>query len=162
MKRNWLTPFWKNLPQQLNNKNSFLGLHHDINRIFEDFFRDRFPLNAIGDEFLTPSINIVEKEKQYEITVELPGVEEKDVEVSIANNDLHIYATKSTEKKEDKENYHLKECTQGSFGRSITLPYDTNSDAVEAKMKNGILKILINKTQDSNGKIKKITINKNI
>lgn len=159
MKRNWLTPFWKNSPQQ-HNKDSFLSLHHDMNRIFEDFFRDRFPLKMIGDEFLTPSINIAEKEKQYEITAELPGVDEKDVDVSIIDNELYIHATKTTEKKEDKENYHLRECTQGAFGRSITLPYDVNPDAVDAKMKNGVLTIHVGKTSDSKEKVKKITVNK--
>ncbi len=158
MKKNWLTPFWKNLPQP-HNKDSFLSLHNEINRIFENF-RDRFPLNIIDNEFLTPSINIKEKEKQYEITAELPGVEEKDVDVSIANNELHIYATKSSEKKEDKENYHLRECIQGSFGRSITLPYDANVEDIDAKIKNGILKIYIAKTAENKEKIKKVTVHK--
>jgi len=159
MKRNWLTTFWNN-PSQLNNKNSFVNLHHDINRIFEDFVKDRFPLNIAGDEFLTPSINIIEKGKLYEITAELPGVEEKDVEISLANNELHIYATRSTERKEDKKNYHLQECMEGSFGRNITLPYDANPDDIEAKMKNGVLKIYIGKASENKEGIKKIKVNK--
>lgn len=59
-----------------------------MNRLFEDFFRDRFPSTIVSDEFLTPSINVVEQDQQYEITAELPGVEEDDVEISVINNEL--------------------------------------------------------------------------
>jgi len=154
-----LVPFWRSVPQ-LNKKSPFLSLHNEANRLFEDFFRDRFPSSVIDDDFLTPSINVVEKSNEYEITAELPGVEEKDVEVSVVNNELCIYAIKRIEKKEDTEDYHLRECTQGSFSRSVPLPYDADPDGINAKMKNGILKIKINKMPDSAEKIKKINVTK--
>lgn len=153
-----LVPFWKSTPTNLNRKNPFLSLHSEVNRLFEDFFQDRLPLSVIDDEFLTPNIDLVEREKLYEITAELPGVEEKDVEVSVINNELLIYTTKKIEKKQDKENYHLRECTQGSFNRSITLPYDADANAINANMKNGILKIEIGKTLENADKVKKIPI----
>lgn len=154
-----LIPFWKSVPQ-LNKKSPFLSLHNEVNRLFEDFFRDRFPSSVIHDDFLTPSINVAEQNKEYEITAELPGVEEKDVEVSVINNELCIYALKRLEKKEDTGDYHLRECMQGSFSRSIPLPYDANPDEINAKMKNGILKISINKIPDSSEKVKKINVTK--
>lgn len=153
-----LVPFWKNTHTNLNRKSPFLSLHSEVNRLFEDFFQDRLPLSVVDDEFLTPNIDLVEHEKLYEITAELPGVEEKDVEVSVINNELLIYTTKKIEKKQDKENYHLRECMQGSFSRSLPLPYDADANAISANMKNGILKIEIGKAPESSDKVKKIPI----
>ncbi len=155
-----LVPFWKNAPQQLNRKSPFLSLHNEVNRLFEDFFRDRFPSTVMNDEFLTPSINVVEQEKQYEIIAELPGVDEKDVEVSVINNELYIQASKKIEKKQDNESYHLRECTQGSFNRSIPLPYDANANTISAKMNNGLLTISISKAPENSEKVKKISLTK--
>lgn len=151
-----LVPFWKRT-SQFSKKNSLLSLHNEVNQLFEDFFKDSLS-SVEGDEFLIPSINIVEQDKQYEITVELPGVEEKDVEVSVINNELLVNGSRKIEKKEEKENYHLRECAQGSFNRSITLPYDADVKAITAKMKNGVLKIDIGKTSENLEKIKKIPV----
>lgn len=154
-----LMPFWKSTPTNLNRKNPFLSLHSEVNRLFEDFFQDRLPsVSEIEGEFLSPNIDLVERENLYEITAELPGVEEKDVEVSVVNNELLIYTTKKIEKKQDKENYHLRECTQGSFSRSLPLPYDADANVINASMKNGVLKIEIGKTPESADKVKKIPI----
>jgi HSP20 family protein len=87
---------------------------------------------------ITPVVDIVEHDKSYEITAELPGIDPSNVELKIANSTLTIKGEKKEKKEEKKENYHFSERGYGSFLRSFTVPAGVDADKVEANFKNGV------------------------
>lgn len=131
------------------------NIHREIDRMFEDVFSSfgagRLPrLMSEGSAFgnlqhvlLKPSVDIKENRKNYEITVEVPGVDEGDVKLELADGALMISGEKKHEKEEKDEHYHSLERSYGSFKRVIALPEDVNEDGIEAKFKNGVLTITL-------------------
>ena len=126
--------------------NAFGSLHREIDRLFEDFTRGRLGMLG-GQGNLMPSIDVSENDKEIEIAVELPGLERKDVEISIDDDVLTIRGEKKVEeKKEDKnKNYHVTERGYGVFYRALQLPPGVDPSKVQATMSNGVLKITIPK-----------------
>lgn len=125
------------------------GLHREMDRLFEGVF-DRF--NALlpdvaGGTLLKPSIDIKEGSKAYKVTVEVPGVDEKDVKLELCDGVLTISGEKKHEKEEGDENWHRVERSYGSFQRVLTLPDDVNQESIEAKFKNGVLTITVPRKQ---------------
>ena len=106
----------------------------------------------------TPVVDIVEKDKQYLITAELPGLDADNIELKIANNTLTIKGEKKQEREEKKENYHFSERRYGSFQRSFTVPAGTDADKIEASFKNGVLTVTLPKTDEAIKAEKKIAI----
>ncbi|KIG14038.1 Small heat shock protein [Enhygromyxa salina] len=104
--------------------------------MFEDFFS---PVQRFGDTGIMPAIDIKEDEKYLTVTAELPGVERKDVQISVHDNVLTLKGEKHSEKKEEKGDYHFVERKFGSFSRSVLLPSEVDSDHAEATMKDGVL-----------------------
>jgi HSP20 family protein len=103
----------------------------------------------------TPAIDVQEKEKEYLLTAELPGMTEKDVTVHVEQNTLTIKGEKKTEREETKEKdgrWHLIERSWGSFERSFTLPGSVDGGKVKAGFKNGLLTIHLPKREPSNGR----------
>ena len=117
-------------------------LQHEIDRVFDNFINWRG-----GSEVMpfTPSMEVSETDKTIEISTELPGLEEKDVEISLANDILSIRGEKKAEREEKKKNYKLLERSYGSFERSLALPPGIDPDAVKASMNRGVLKITLPK-----------------
>lgn len=105
-----------------------------------------------------PSVDIKEEEKQYVINADIPGVDPKDIEVSIDNGRLSIKGERKEEKKESKEGYERSECSHGIFYRSFTLPESADPDKVNAKGKNGVLTITVGKNKNAKHKPKLINI----
>ena len=100
----------------------------------------------------------MEKEKQYEITAELPGLNQSDVQVNLSNDVLTIKGEKKEEKQEKKEDYHLSERRYGSFQRSFRVPDDIDADKIEANFKSGVLSITLLKKAESLKKEQKIDV----
>jgi HSP20 family protein len=128
--------------------NVFGTLHREIDRLFDDFTRGGLGLlGAQGQANLMPSIDVAETDKQIEIAVELPGLERKDVDISLEDDVLTIRGEKKTETKEqDKDkNYHVTERSYGAFYRVIQLPPGVNPKTIQATMSKGVLKIAIPK-----------------
>jgi len=127
----------------------FVSLQRGMNRLMEDVFRNAgMPTaGAEGHEvgLLMPQINVSETESEVRITAELPGVAEKDVDVTLDDDVLTIRGEKRMEQKEDKENYHFVERSFGRFMRSIRLPQSVNRDQVKANVENGVLTIVLPK-----------------
>ena len=119
----------------------FGALQQEIDRVFDSFANWR-GLEAMP---FTPSMEVTETDKAIEISTELPGMDEKDVEISIANDVLTIRGEKRAEKEEKKKSYRLIERSYGSFERSLALPPGMNADAVKANMSKGVLKITLPK-----------------
>jgi HSP20 family protein len=109
---------------------------------------------------MTPSIDVSETESELKIEVDLPGVEEKDVDLAISDNVLTIKGEKKAEKEEKKKDYHLVERSYGSFARSIGLPFEADSDKVKASFSKGVLTVTVPKPPEVKAKEKKIQIGK--
>src|SRR3954468_5601125 len=133
----------------------FGPLHREIDRLFDDFTRGGLGVMATPAQTnLLPSIDVTETEKQIEITAELPGLERKDVEISVDDDVLTIRGEKKVEaKEEDKsKNYHVTERSYGVFFRAIQLPAGVDPASIQATMSNGVLKVTIPKPAKSEPK----------
>jgi len=101
---------------------------------------------------------MTEKEKAYEVTAELPGMAESDVEVKLANGNLSIRGEKREEQEEkDKERY-VSERSYGAFHRLFRLPDDVDADGIEAEFRNGVLKVTLPKSPEAGKKERKIDV----
>ena len=153
------------LPSMFTRGNEGLGsLFREIEKTFDDFSR-RSPFAGFagfGDGAATLKIDVAEGKDAIEVTAELPGVDEKDIDITLANGVLTIRGEKKAERDEtDKDkNWHVIERNYGSFSRSITLPYDPDSAKVEAKFDKGVLRIRLPKPAEVAKKEKKIEIRK--
>lgn len=140
----------------------FRSLQREVNRVFRDFFDEAsLPETGFASAFtggIAPKMDIAETEKAFEVTAELPGIDEKDVDISVSDGVLTIKGEKKAEKEEKDKNYHRIERSYGSFQRSLALPPTVNEDAIEASFKNGVLKIVLPKTAKAVEKAKKIQV----
>jgi HSP20 family protein len=120
----------------------FDTLQREIDRLFDDLGRGLPAFRAGG---LTPTMDVVETDKEIEITAELPGLEEKDVEVNVADNVLTIRGEKKAEKEDKNQNYQVVERSYGAFGRTVTLPDGVDPNAIKATIAKGVLKVTVPK-----------------
>jgi HSP20 family protein len=105
-----------------------------------------------------PHVDVTENDQEIKVVAELPGLTEKDVEVSLANDMLTISGEKKAEKEDKGENYYRLERSYGSFQRTIPLPTEVEADKVDATFKNGVLQITLPKLYPGEGVKKKISI----
>jgi HSP20 family protein len=137
----------------------FTILQREIDRLFDDFTRGwpsmGWPTAGRTAE-LIPSMDVAETEKEIEITAELPGLEEKDVQVHVADNVLTIKGEKKSEKEQKEKNYRMFERGYGSFSRTIELPAGTNPDTIQASLSNGVLKVIVPKPAPA--QVKKVEV----
>jgi HSP20 family protein len=155
-----LVPFRGRTSLTRTNVDMFGSLQREIDRLFDDFMRGAaLPAQATG---LMPSIDISESDKDIEITAELPGLERKDVDISLEDNVLTIRGEKkvemqSSDSKQGKEgnankNPRVTERMYGAFYRAIQLPPGIDSSKVQAMMSKGVLKITVPKPPQSQAK----------
>lgn len=135
-----------------------------MSRLFDDFFGYTnypgalFSFSSTGN--IVPKMDMSENKKEYSISLDLPGIEEKDIDLTIENDRLTIKAERKSEQKNEDENYYFAEKTYGSVFRAITLPSNADSEKVSANFKNGVLEIRITKKENGNSNVKKIAVNK--
>lgn len=125
-----------------------------------DFFSETFDkslwsTNTSGE--FVPKLNISETDSNYKVVAELPGLEEKDFEVTVEDNILRIKGEKKFETQNNDEHYHRYESSYGSFERVLRLPEAVDSDQSQASFKNGVLTLTIPKDKKSS-KVKKLQI----
>ena len=139
--------------------NPFATLFREVQKTFEDFSR-RTPFARLSSDMMSPKIDVAESKDGVELTAELPGVDEKDIDVTLTNRMLTIRGEKKTERDEqDKDkNWHVVERSYGSFSREIPLPFDPDPTMVEAKFNYGVLRIYLRKPLEAAGKQQKIEI----
>jgi HSP20 family protein len=140
---------------QRSDGNVFGSLQREVDRLFDEFARGFGPLGALSRPNLMPSMDMAEADKEIEITAELPGLERKDVEISLEDDVLTIRGEKKiekTEKDDRNKNYHLTERSYGVFYRVLQLPPGIEPSTVQATMSNGVLKIKIPKPAHSEAK----------
>ena len=139
----------------------FESLRREIDHLFEDFGGDfwRTPFRQVERAFgAMPAVDVTETDGAFEVTAELPGMEEKNIEVKLANRTLTIKGEKQDEKEETKKDYYMRERSFGSFQRSFTVPEGVEADKIEASFKNGVLTVTLPKTAEAKKAEKKITI----
>jgi HSP20 family protein len=137
--------------------NPFISLQNEIDRLFDDFTRG-FPAfgNGMTTNVTLPSIDVAETDKEIEITAELPGLEEKDVQINVADNILTIRGEKKAEKEQKDKNYRLVERSYGSFERLLELPEGIDADAIKANIDKGVLKVTVPKPAPA--QVKKVEV----
>jgi len=128
-----------------------LGLHAEMDRLFENVFRSfglGFP--SLGPEtpsleggFLKPKVDVAGSDKEYTITAELPGLEEKDVTVEIKGDSLVIRGEKRKEEKAEGKDYYRVERSYGSFQRVLNIPEDADVDGIKAAYRNGVITVTL-------------------
>jgi HSP20 family protein len=139
----------------------FENLRHEIDRLFDDFGDGfwRSPFRRTEAAFgAMPAVDVSETDKAYEITAELPGMDEKNVDVKVANGLLSIKGEKQEEKEEKKKDYYRRERSFGSFERSFSVPDGVDSDKIEASFKKGVLTVTLPKSADAQKAEKKIAV----
>lgn len=144
------------------------NLRREIERVFEDFdWRNPWRSSAFDLEPLwrrelswvqSPAVDVVEKDKAYEITAELPGLDEKNVEVKVANGMLTIRGEKKEEKEEKRKDYFVSERRYGSFERRFQIPSGVDVGKIEATFKNGVLTVMLPKTAEAQATEKTIAV----
>ena len=140
--------------------NPVFSLRRDVNRIFDDFWR-RFdqPFTAFGRfDGAGPRTDITETEHALEVSVELPGIDQKEIDIALNDNALTIKGEKKSEQQQSKKGYYLSERSYGSFYRSIPLPSGIDPDKANAEFKNGVLTITLPKTPEALSRVKKIEV----
>jgi HSP20 family protein len=106
----------------------------------------------------TPAVDIVDKENAYELSAELPGMDENSIDVKFSDGTLTIKGEKRDEREEKKKNFHLAERRYGSFQRSFSVPEGVDADRIEANFKNGVLTVTLPKSLQARKNEKKIPV----
>jgi HSP20 family protein len=132
----------------------FTALQREIDHLFDDF-AGGWPAFRNAPE-LTPKMDVTETDKAIEITAELPGLEEKDVQVNFADNILTIKGEQRSKEEEKDKNYRLVERSFGSFSRTLELPAGVDPDAIKANISNGVLKLTVLKPAPA--QVKKVEV----
>jgi HSP20 family protein len=133
------------------------SLHRQVNRLFDDLFRGADDSGLWGGRAVWPSVDVDESEKEYRVTAELPGLEERDVEVLLQDGLLTVRGEKRLETEARNRSY--SERFYGRFERQITLDRDVDEGAVRATFKNGVLSVTVPKTARAIERTTRISIN---
>jgi len=132
-----------------------LSLHREMNRLFDDVFRTGFGGRSGASDpgrgaatLFNADMNVSETDKEIRVAVELPGVTEQDIDISLNDDLLTIRGEKKfeAERGDEKENYHYAERSYGTFQRSLRLPFHANPDEVKAAFQNGVLTVTLPKS----------------
>ena len=146
----------------------FEALRKEVDRLFDDFggdfwrrpFRSLAQLEPVWSRKLaaTPAVDVSETDKAYEIAAELPGMDEKNIEVNLTDGGLTIKGEKKEEREETKKDYYVSERRYGSFERYFGLPDGVDANKIEATFRNGLLKVTLPKTAEAQKPAKKIEV----
>ena len=139
----------------ISNMSSFFD---DFENMFSKAIMKPLEIND-GTHFLTPSINVNETDDNYSIFIDLPGVEKKDIEVSMNDGQVVVLAERKSNIKTKSDKYAWQESMAGKYQRTIELPGVINEDNIKAKYNNGVLNLIIPKIEERKLETKKIAIN---
>ena len=157
----------KTSPAQTNVPDVWHSFRGEMDRLFDRFgfpsLRRMFDIepswrSASSFGFAAPAIDMSEDERAYRISAELPGINAKDIDVSVSGDTLVLKGEKRQEKEEKDTNYHFSERSYGSFQRSFQLPSSVDRDKVAADFSKGVLTITLPKTAEAQKPVKKIAV----
>ena len=133
------------------------ALQSRMSRLFEQQYGDGREESLTAGAFVPP-VDIYEDEHGVQLKLEVPGVDEKDLDIKVENNVLSVSGERKFEKEEKEENFHRVERRYGSFTRSFTLPNTVSTDDIQADYDHGVLKIRLNKRAEAKPKQIKVTV----
>ncbi len=141
----------------------FQSFRTEMDRLFDSFLGGVPSLAGLGRRFaetqvMTPTLDVKENEKEIIVKADLPGMDEKDINLTIHNGVLSLRGEKKSEHTDERENYHVMERSYGSFQRSIRLPETIDDDKAEARFDKGVLTITLPKRPEMVSAQKKIEI----
>ncbi len=151
--------------EQNNYLTAVKDLEHKIENIFQEMWHSAFHRKNVPDLFsygsfcnmpYMPKMDVIDRDKDVVVKAELPGIEKKDLAISITNNQLVIKAKTCHEEKEEKGDYLKQEISKSEIYRSVLLPADVDDSKVKTSFKNGMLKLTIPKKKNSNRKSIKV------
>ena len=141
----------------------FQSFRTEMDRLFDSFLGGVPSLTSLrqgfsGSQVMTPTLDVKENEKEIVVKADLPGMDEKDINLTIHNGVLSLRGEKKSEHTDERENYHVMERSYGSFQRSIRLPDTIDEDKAEARFDKGVLTISLPKRPETVSAQKKIQI----
>ncbi|MBN2029721.1 Hsp20/alpha crystallin family protein [bacterium] len=128
---------------RLNPERRLVSLPSEIDRFFSNWGFDQ----GNSDSVWSPSVDVVESEKNYEVVAEVPGLKKDDIRISIEDGYLTLSGERKKEEESKDKNYHRIERSYGKFERSFRLPKEVDTESIKAQYKNGVLKVEIPKTE---------------
>ncbi|NWG02451.1 MAG: Hsp20/alpha crystallin family protein [Syntrophaceae bacterium] len=136
----------------------FDQMKREMDRLWDSFFERgmRRRTEEAGEWY--PSLDVAETKNDIVIKAEVPGMEPKDIDISLSDGILTVKGEKKREREEKEEDYHLIERSYGSFARSVQLPKGIQSDKINASYKNGVLKVVLPKSEEAKKKEIKIKV----
>ncbi len=165
------------LPAAGAGEHPLMTLREEVDRLFDDFFRgwpglmsfpsrmfSLDPFRRMGEPLVAgfgrvmPKVNVSENPESYQIEAELPGIDEKDLSVTLSDGVLTIRGEKKAEREEKKKDYYLSERSYGTVQRSFELPEGVDADKISAKFEKGVLSLSLPKSKEAKAKEKKIPI----
>lgn len=156
----------RSLPGERRRLDPFHAMQREMNRMFEDVWQNfDLPVFRAGNGGFaeaTPRVDVSETKKDIRVTAELPGMEEKDIEVTFADGLLTIQGEHKaeTEEKDEDKRYFVRECSYGTFRRMLSVGDRVDQGKIKATFKNGELKVVLPKTKEAKEKVKKIPISR--
>jgi HSP20 family protein len=153
----------KQLPAIGRRDDPFSVMRREMDRMLEDFSRGfgLSPSREWGGGLWSanePRVDVAETDKEIKVQAELPGLQEKDINVDISDNHLTLRGEKKSEEEEKGADFYFQERSYGAFERSIPLPVEVDKDKAEASFKNGVLSIRLPKTAEAQQKVRKIPV----
>jgi HSP20 family protein len=152
----------KNVPVKRAEYDPFYKLQRNMNRLFDNFYNNfglaSFEPSGEWPGALSPSVDVTENDQEITVSAELPGLDEKDIEVSLAHNVLTVSGEKKEEKEDKGKDFYRMERSYGSFQRSVSLPAEVEPDKVEARFNKGVLTITLPKTVEAQKQTKRIPV----
>jgi len=133
-----------------------VALQNRLNSVFGNISNETD--NPLTTASFVPAVDVYEDDKKVVLKLEVPGIEEKDLDVRVENNTLTVKGERKFDKEEKEENFHRIERRYGSFYRAFTLPSTVDAENVDAKYENGVLKIELNKKPEAQPKQIKVNI----
>jgi HSP20 family protein len=136
----------------------FATLQDRINRVFRESYRPEGQDETLTTSSFAPAVDVYEDEHSVTLKIEVPGIDEKDIDVRIENNTLTVHGERKIEKEEKEENYRRVERQYGSFTRTFNLPTTVDSEKVSANYDKGVLKIALPKKAEAKPKQIKVNV----
>jgi len=133
-------------------------LQDRMNRLFRESFNQAGQDESLTNTNFAPAVDVYEDEHNVTLKIEVPGIDEKDIDVRIENNTLTVHGERKIEKEEKEENYRRVERQYGSFIRTFTLPTTVDSEKVSANYDKGVLKIALPKKAEAKPKQIKVNV----
>ena len=132
-------------------KRDYFPISKDLNQFFENVFKGQTDASFIDTGTWAPAVDIKEEQNKFIVTADIPGVDIKNINVSLENSTLTIQGKREFEKTENREEYSRIERVQGQFYRRFSLPQSADESKIDASYRNGVLQVIIPKKETSKG-----------